>query len=133
MFIEFDKEYLQELFEQGRTSDKKHRYQPEVIRGYQKAVFALISANCVTDLFRNNALNYEALQGDKFGMSSIRINRKYRLEFTVREVMTEQIITVCRLLDISNHYKQQRYGNDKKDLCSARVDTGNPDSSRRND
>lgn len=106
MFIEFDKEYLQELFEQGRTSDKKHRYQPEVIRGYQKAVFALISANCVTDLFRNNALNYEALQGDKFGISSIRINRKYRLEFTVREVMTEQIITVCRLLDISNHYKQ---------------------------
>ena len=32
MFIEFDKEYLRELFEQGRTGDKKHRYQPEVIR-----------------------------------------------------------------------------------------------------
>ena len=59
MYIEFDKEYLRELFDQGRTSDKKHRYQPEVIRGYQKAVFALISANCVADLFRNNALNYE--------------------------------------------------------------------------
>ena len=106
MFIEFDKEYLRELFEQGRTGDKKHRYQPEVIRCYQKAVFALISANCVTDLFRNNALNYEALQGDTSGMSSVRINRKYRLEFTVREVMNEQIITICRLLDISNHYKQ---------------------------
>ncbi len=106
MFIEFDKEYLQELFEQGHTGDKKHRYQPEVIRSYQKAVFTLISANCVTDLFRNNALNYEALQGDKAGISSVRINRKYRLEFTVREVMNEQIITVCRLLDISNHYKQ---------------------------
>lgn len=71
-----------------------------------KAVFSLISANCVTDLFRNNALNYEALQGDKAGISSVRINKKYRLEFTVREVMNEQIITVCRLLDISNHYKQ---------------------------
>ena len=34
MFIEFDKEYLRELFEEGRTSDKKHRYQPEAIRGY---------------------------------------------------------------------------------------------------
>lgn len=30
MFIEFDKDYLRELYEQGRTSDKKHRYQPEV-------------------------------------------------------------------------------------------------------
>lgn len=107
MFIEFDKEYLRELFEHGRTGDKKYRYQPEVIRGYQKAVFALVSANCITDLFRNNALSYEALQGNKSGISSVRINRKYRLEFTVREVMSEQIITVCRLLDISNHYKQK--------------------------
>lgn len=105
MYIEFGKEYLRELFEQGHTGDKKHRYQPEVIRGYQKAVFALIAANCVTDLFRSRALNYEALQGDKKGISSVRINLQYRLEFTVREVMNEQIITVCRLLDISNHYK----------------------------
>ena len=90
MFIEFDKDYLRELFEQGRTSDKKHRYQPEVIKGYQKAVASL---------------NYEVLKGDKKGISSVRINRQYRLEFTVRDVMNEQIITVCRLLDISNHYK----------------------------
>ena len=105
MYIEFDKDYLRELYEQGHTSDKKHRYQPEVIRGYQKAVFLLSSANSITDLFRNNALNYEVLQGDKKGISSVRISRKYRLEFTVREVLNEQIITFCRLLDISNHYK----------------------------
>lgn len=105
MVIEFDKDYLYELYIDGKTSDKKHRYQPEVIRGYQKAVFVLSSANAVTDLFRNNALNYEVLKGDKKGISSVRINRQYRLEFTVRDVMNEQIITVCRLLDISNHYK----------------------------
>lgn len=105
MYIEFDKEYLRELYTDGKTNDKKHRYQPEVIRGYQKVVFTIISANRITDLFRNNALNYEALHGDKEGTSSVRINRKYRLEFTVREIMDEQIITVCRLLDISNHYK----------------------------
>ena len=79
MYIEFDKDYLRELYELGRTNDKRHRYQPEVIRGYQKAVFLLSSANAITDLFQNNALNYE--------------------------VFNEQIITLCRLLDISNHYK----------------------------
>ena len=105
MIIEFDKDYLRELYTEGRTNDKKHRYQPEVIRGYQKAVFVLSSANTITDLFRNNALNYEVLKGDKKGISSVRINRQYRLEFTVRDVMNEQIVTVCRLLDISNHYK----------------------------
>lgn len=28
MNIEFDKEYLQDLYFKGKTSDKKHRYQP---------------------------------------------------------------------------------------------------------
>lgn len=105
MYIEFDKEYLRKLYTDGKTSDKKHRYQPKVIKGYQKAVFLLSSANVITDLFRNNSLNYEVLQGDKKGISSVRIDRQYGLEFTVREELNEQIITVCRLLDISNHYK----------------------------
>ena len=93
MYIEFYKDNLRELYEQGHTSDNKHRYQPEVIRGYQKAVFLLSSANSITDLFRNNALNYEVLQGDKKGTSSVRINRKYRLEFTVCEVLNDKINT----------------------------------------
>ncbi len=105
MIIEFDKAYLHDLYIEGKTNDKKHRYQPEVVRGYQKAVFVLSSANAITDLFRNNALNYEVLRGDKKGISSVRINKQYRLEFTVREVQNEHIVTVCRLLDISNHYK----------------------------
>lgn len=59
----------------------------------------------IEQLYRINAMNYEVLHGDKEGISSVRINRKYRLEFTVREMMDEQIITICRLLEISNHYK----------------------------
>ena len=105
MYIEFDKEYLQELYTHGKTSDKKHRFQPEVIRNYQKAVFLLSSVNCIEDLFPYKALNYEALSGDKKGITSVRINKKYRLEFTVRKTDNEQVITFCRLLDISNHYK----------------------------
>ena len=73
MFVEFDKEYLRELFEQGRTSDKQRRYQPEVIRGYQKAVASLKRAINVEMLYRLNSLNYEVLKGDKKGISSVRI------------------------------------------------------------
>lgn len=105
MLIEFDKDYLRELFEQGRTSDKKHRYQTEIIKGYKKCVMYLKRANSVEQLYPIHSLNYEVLQGDKNGTSSVRINLQYRLEFTVREVLGEQIVTVCRLLDISNHYK----------------------------
>ena len=105
MLIEFDKDYLRELFEQGRTSDKKHRYQPEIRKRYKKCVMYLKRANSVEQLYPIHSLNYEVLQGDKNGTSSVRINLQYRLEFTVREVLGEQIVTVCRLLDISNPYK----------------------------
>ncbi len=105
MLIEFDKDYLRELFEKESSGDKKHRYQPEIIRGYRKCVMFLKRANCIEQLYPIHSLNYEVLHGDKKGVSSVRINRQYRLEFTVRDVMGEQIVTVCRLLEISNHYK----------------------------
>lgn len=105
MLIEFDKDYLRELFEQGYTNDKKHRFQSEIIKGYKKCVMYLKRANNVEQLYPIRSLNYEVLQGNKKCISSVRINLQYRLEFTVREVWGEQIVTVCRLLEISNHYK----------------------------
>lgn len=38
MQITFEEIYLKELYTKGTSFDKKHRYQPQVIRGYQKAV-----------------------------------------------------------------------------------------------
>jgi proteic killer suppression protein len=105
MFIEFDKEYLRELFELGRTSDKKHRFQPEVVRAYKRCVDKLVAASSIESLYQHHSLNYEVLVGDKAGISSVRINSKYRLEFRVRHVAEQEIITVCLILDISNHYR----------------------------
>lgn len=31
MLVTFDKEYLKELYVSGKCSDKKHRFQPDVI------------------------------------------------------------------------------------------------------
>ena len=79
MLIEFDKDYLRELFEQGRASDKKHRYQPEIIRGYRKCVMFLKRASSVEQLFPIRSLNYEVLQGEKKGISSVRISSRSRV------------------------------------------------------
>jgi proteic killer suppression protein len=59
----------------------------------------------VEDLFVINSLNYEVLKGDRQGISSIRVNNRYRIEFTVREAGTESVVTVCNILELSNHYK----------------------------
>jgi len=106
MDVRFEKEYLRELYYTGRTSDKKHRFQPQVVRGYAKCVKALDEAIRMEELFQHNALHYEKLSGSKKGLSSLRINQQYRLEF--REVASQadkSIVEICSLVDITNHYK----------------------------
>ena len=83
MEINFEKEYLRELYEDGKTSDKKHRFQ----------------------FFPINSLRYEVLKGDKAGISSIRVNDQYRIEFTVKQISYETVVTICNILELSNHYK----------------------------
>lgn len=100
MIVTFDKEYLRELYETGK-SDKKHRFQPDIINRYKKGIDYLKSAGKIEDLFLLPSLRYEVLKGDKAGISSIRVNNQYRIEFTVHE----SIITVCNILELSNHYK----------------------------
>ncbi|EEC96427.1 hypothetical protein PRABACTJOHN_02169 [Parabacteroides johnsonii DSM 18315] len=49
-------------------------------------------------------MRYEVLEGDKAGISSIRVNDQYRVEFAVVE-KGEPRITICNILELSNHYK----------------------------
>ena len=105
MVVTFEEKYLQDLYERGTTDDKRHRFQPDIVKRYARCIDYLMDAKCTEDLMRINSLNYEVLKGDKQGVSSIRVNSKYRVEFTVRETPDEPVITVCNILDLSNHYK----------------------------
>lgn len=105
MVVTFDKEYLRELYELGKTSDKKHRFQPDIVKRYIKCVKFLMVSGSVETLKQINSLNYEVLKGDKDGISSIRVNNKYRLEFLVSETHEDPIITICNILELSNHYQ----------------------------
>lgn len=100
MVVTFNKEYLKNLYEKG-VGDKKHRFQPDIIKRYKKCIDYLISAGKIEDLFLLTSLNYKVLSGDKSGVSSIRVNDQYRIEFTV----SESNITICNILELSNHYK----------------------------
>jgi len=105
MIVTFEKDYLRELYETGKTADKKHRFQPEIITNYKKRIKTLKNAERIEDLFVINSLNYEVLKGDKSGIASIRVNKQYRIEFTVIDNGVEPLITVCNILELSNHYK----------------------------
>ena len=61
MEIRFDKDYLRELFYDGVAKDKKHRYQPNIVRRYVHVVNILDSVDKTEDLYRYHALHYEVL------------------------------------------------------------------------
>jgi len=105
MIVTFEETYLQELYERGTSGEKKHRYQPQVVRGYQKGIKFMVNAKRPDDLKQINSLNFEPLKGDKKGLFSVRANGKYRIEFTIDENLDTPILTVCNITDLSNHYK----------------------------
>ena len=101
----FDKEYLGNLYEKGDSGDKKHRFQPQVVKKYKKVVDLMIDSPNVLSLAKYNALHYEKLVGDKAGLSSLRVNDQYRIEFEEIVQENEVIATICNITELSNHYK----------------------------
>ena len=106
MNVEFEKEYLVELYEKGKSNDKRHHFQPQIVNGYLKCVKVLLHISRIEDLYTYKSLNYEKLKGNKKGVSSLRINNQYRLEFReISSINNQAIIEICSLVDITNHYK----------------------------
>ena len=105
MEIKFEKKYLEVLYLTGKASDKKHRFQPDIVKRYKLRIEALESASCVEEVMQINSFRYKELEGDKKGISSIRVNDKYRIEFKVTKVVSETVVTICSIIELSNHYK----------------------------
>lgn len=104
MIVTFAKDYLRELYEIGK-SDRKHRFQPNIVKRYIDRINTLKNKDSIKALYNMKSLHYEVLKGDKAGVSSIRVNDQYRIEFTVSEEENETIVYICNILELSNHYK----------------------------
>lgn len=79
--------------------------QPHVIRKYIRIINLMIDAQDILELLQYNSLNYEKLKGDKSGLSSVRVNDQYRIEFEEQMKDGETVATICNITDLSNHYK----------------------------
>ena len=99
------KEYLEELYENGKTSNKKYRFQKDIIKRYKNTIDKLKVANKIEDLYPIKSLNYEKLRGNKKDLESVRVNDKYRIEFMSSiEGEEPNIITICEIVELSSHY-----------------------------
>ena len=105
MIIVFKETYLEELYTLGKANDKKHRYQPQIIDKYVKVVNLMKHQDNVLGLTKYGSLHYEKLHGDKEGLSSVRVNDQYRIEFIEEMESDKKIATICNITELSNHYK----------------------------
>ena len=105
MTVTFEKEYLRELYENGQASEKKYRFQPQIVKKYTRVIDLMMEQTNVMDLTRYGGLHYEHLHGDKEGLSSVKVNNQYRIEF--REILQDDktIAEVVNITELSNHYK----------------------------
>ncbi|GHV22797.1 hypothetical protein FACS1894174_07900 [Bacteroidia bacterium] len=67
MIVVFECKYLKELYETGKSVDKKYRFQPEIVRKYRRCIDILFDASGIEALYKINSLNYEILKGEKSG------------------------------------------------------------------
>lgn len=105
MIVTFEEDYLRELYENGKASDKKHRFQPQVVRKYTRVVDLMMEQTNVMDLAKYGGLHYEHLHGDKEGLSSVRVNDQYRIEFREITEGNKTIAEMVSITELSNHYK----------------------------
>ena len=106
MEIVFEKDYLKELYENGKARSKKHRFQPSVIKKYIQTIDKLRVAKNTEELYPIRSLNYEKLIGDKKGLESVRVDKKYRIEFiSSAKGKQPDTITICSIIEFRNRHE----------------------------
>ncbi len=82
----------------------KPKFSEVLIDKFRKKILILKNVNTSNELKQFRSLNFESLKGDKKGLYSIRVDLKYRLEFSIEKnkiSLSEMVL----IKDLSNHYK----------------------------
>jgi len=103
MQVHFRNIYLERLYRELPVSGKGG-YDKNVIRIFKMRIRLLESLENTAELKQFRGLNFEVLKGNKKGICSIRIDKKYRLEFVV-EKSKITLLEIIFIEDLSNHYK----------------------------
>ena len=103
MIVKFQNDYLKNLYADEPIKGKL-LYNTEVVKKFQERILLMEQVTNTKQLRELKSLHFEALQGNKKGLFSVRINKQYRLEFKIENdsILLEEIILIEGL---SNHYE----------------------------
>ncbi|MBC8032989.1 MAG: HigA family addiction module antidote protein [Chitinophagaceae bacterium] len=121
MDVRFKNIYLENLYKGVKVSGKP-KYNKEIVEAFKKKVDMMTQLSDLNEMRLVGGLNFEALKGDKQGLYSVRINDKYRLEFSIEQDALI-MLKIIYIEELSNHYREdmKKYenkipGNER--LCS---------------
>ncbi|MFW5755286.1 MAG: type II toxin-antitoxin system RelE/ParE family toxin [Tangfeifania sp.] len=107
MKIQFKTNELKDFYVTALDEIKgKIPFQKEVIKQYKKKIQLLIAADSIDELGYFKSLNLKKLKGKRKNEYSIRLNKQYRLIFTINKKNEEIIFDVLVIEDISKHYEK---------------------------
>lgn len=65
MIVVFTKKYLKELYTEGKASEKKYRFQPQIVSRYIRVISLMQMVENVFGLMKYGSLHYGCLHGEK--------------------------------------------------------------------
>jgi len=99
--IIFKNQLLLDLYTERKVNNFK--IQKSIIKKFRIVVKQFCAIKKIDDLKNHIGLNYKKLKGDMNGISSVRLNRKFRILFKELPLDSEQ--SQIEILEISNHYE----------------------------
>ncbi len=106
MLVELLATELRYLFETPIEQMKgKQKYPVEVIKQFKNKIRILMNISNLNELNQFNSLNFEKLKGDLAEKYSIRLNKQYRLIFTVSKETNTISLEIIQIHEISKHYE----------------------------
>lgn len=103
MFVKFENDYLQNLYE-GKLLKGKPKYSNSVVTNFIDKVNIIMNVENSTKLYQYKSLHFEELKGNRKGVYSIRVDRSYRLEFRIDKDKIN-LLELVIINDLTNHYQ----------------------------
>jgi len=100
--IEFKNKKVLELYQKGGS--EKYSFGRTVVEKFSSRIEALQAAAGIYDLWQSPSLHFEKLEGHD-SRYSVRIDRKYRLEFNIEWTDIKKTTGKVIIINISKHYE----------------------------
>jgi proteic killer suppression protein len=103
MEVRFEKKELEELYNKGKTKNKKYHFDDKLIVKYIKVIDMIKLLERIEDFYKYTSLSFHSLSGNKNGLYAVSVDFRYRIQFRIGKNENNEI--VITIVEFSNYHK----------------------------